>query len=96
MFDHDFLENQIIPVSQLTQTQLDKLDARKNYHIIATLSYKDDRVFYPIAAPSYQNYYENYTNFVFLSFGELNHLFPPQPVHSLIKNWLLERMGKKR
>ena len=95
VFDHDFLENQIIPVSQLTQTQLDKLDKRKDYHIIATLSYKDDTVFYQMAAPSYQYYYENYTNFVFLSFGVLNHLFPPQPVHSLIKKWLLKRMGKE-
>ena len=34
VFDHDFLENQIIPVDQLTRTQLDKLDKRKDYHII--------------------------------------------------------------
>lgn len=94
VFDHDFLENQIIPVSSLSQEQLNKLDARKNYHIIATLSYKDNRVFYQMASPSYQYYYENYTNFVFLSFGALEHLLPPQPVHFLVKKWLLERMGK--
>ena len=40
-----------------------KLQSKKDYHILATHSYKDDAVFYALAAPSYQAYYPDYTDF---------------------------------
>ena len=92
VFDHDFLENEIIYV--LNETQTKKLAARQNYQVLAAHSFKDDGVFYPLAAASYQYYYENYTNFKLLSFGVLPHVFTPQPIHPIVKNWLKERMGK--
>ena len=92
VFDHDFLENQII--YDLSDAQTKKLKDRENYHIIATHSFKDDGVFYPMAHPSYQYYCANYTDFKLISFGLLPHVLPEQPIHPIVKNWLKERMGK--
>ena len=92
VFDHDFLENQVI--YDLSDAQIQKLKARENYHIIATHSFKDDAVFYPSAHPSYQYYFANYTDFKLISFGLLPHVLNEQPTHSIVKNWLKERMGK--
>ena len=92
VFDHDFSENQIF--YELNEVQSKKLAARQNYQVIAANSFKDDTVFYFLAGPGYQYYYENYTNFKLLSFGVLVHVFTPQPIHSIVKDWLKERMGK--
>ena len=92
VFDHDFLENQI--VENLSELQKEKLQSKKNYHILATHSYMDDAVFYALAAPSYQTYYPDYTDFKLLSFGNLGHKFAEQPIHPLVKQWLKTSMGK--
>ena len=92
VFDHDFLENQI--VENLSELQKEKLQSKKNYHILATHSYMDDAVFYALAAPSYQIYFADYTDFKLLSFGTLPHVFPEQPIHPLVRQWLKTSMGK--
>ena len=92
VFDHDFLENQI--VENLSELQKEKLQSKKNYHILATHSYMDDAVFYALAAPSYQTYFVDYTDFKLLSFGNLLHVFPEQPIHPLVRQWLKISMGK--
>ena len=92
VFDHDFLENQI--VESLNDLQKEKLQSKKNYHILATHSYMDDAVFYALAAPSYQIYFADYTDFKLLSFGTLPHVFPEQPIHPLVRQWLKTSMGK--
>ena len=92
VFDHDFLENQI--VESLSELQKAKLQSKKDYHILATHSYMDDAVFYALAAPSYQIYFADYTDFKLLSFGTLKHVFPEQPIHPLVKQWLKTSMGK--
>ena len=92
VFDHDFLENEIVP--SLSELQKEKLQSKKNYHILATHSYMDDAVFYALAAPSYQIYFADYTDFKLLSFGTLPHVFPEQPIHPLVRQWLKTSMGK--
>lgn len=92
VFDHDFSDNQMI--YNLSDTQKAKLEARKDYHILATHSFADDAVFYPLAAESYRYYYHNYTDFRLYSFGNLVHVFPPQPTHDAVRNWLKKSMGK--
>ena len=92
VFDHDFSDNQMI--YELSDTQKAKLEARKDYHILATHSFADDAVFYPLAAESYRYYYHNYTDFRLYSFGNLLHVFPPQPTHDAVRNWLKKSMGK--
>ncbi len=92
VFDHDFLENQI--VESLSELQKAKLQSKKNYHILATHSYMDDAVFYALAALSYQTYFVDYTDFKLLSFGNLLHVFPEQPIHPLVRQWLKISMGK--
>ena len=92
VFDHDFLENQI--VESLSELQKAKLQSKKNYHILATHSYMDDAVFYALAAPSYEKYFADYTDFKLLSFGTLPHVFPEQPIHQLVRQWLKTSMGK--
>ena len=92
VFDHDFLENEI--VQSLSELQKEKLQSKKNYHILATHSYMDDAVFYALAAPSYQIYFADYTDFKLLSFGTLPHVFPEQPIHPLVRQWLKTSMGK--
>ena len=78
VFDHDFSDNQMI--YNLSDTQKAKLEARKDYHILATHSFADDAVFYP--------------DFRLYSFGNLLHVFPPQPTHDAVRNWLKKSMGK--
>ena len=92
VFDHDFLENKI--VESLNDLQKEKLQSKKNYHILATHSYMDDAVFYDVAALSYQTYFVDYTDFKLLSFGNILHKFPEQPIHPYVKQWLKESMGK--
>ena len=92
VFDHDFLENKI--VESLSELQKAKLQSKKNYHILATHSYMDDAVFYDVAALSYQTYFVDYTDFKLLSFGTLPHVFPEQPIHPLVRQWLKTSMGK--
>ena len=92
VFDHDFLENQVI--YDLSNTQKDKLAAKKDYHILATHSFGDNAVFYQLSAESYRFYYHDYTDFKLLSFGYLPHVLPQQPMHPYVKKWLRESMGK--
>lgn len=92
VFDHDFSDNQLI--LNLEEKHLEKLQKRENYHILATHSYKDSKVPYANAAPSYEHYYQNYTDFKLLCFGLLDHVFPEQPIHPYVKQWLKESMGK--
>ena len=92
VFDHDFSENQVL--TSLNDVQTLKLQSKKNYHILATHSYQDDTVPYSNAAPSYQAYYPDYTDFKLLSFGNLLHKFREQPIHPFVKQWLKESMGK--
>ena len=92
VFDHDFSDNQLI--TNLQEVHLKKLKARENYHILATHSYQDSKVPYSSAAPSYQTYYKDYNDFKLLSFGKLDHVFPEQPIHPYVKQWLKESMGK--
>ena len=92
VFDHDFYENSI--VYNMNTDQKAKIDARKNYHILATHSFGDNAVFYQLSAESYRFYYHDYTDFKLLSFGMLPHVLPEQPMHSYVKQWLRESMGK--
>ena len=92
VFDHEFPSNTI--VTELNSQQKEKLEARKNYHVLATHSYLDDGVFYDLAAMTYQRYYKDYTDFKLLSFGSLPHVFREQPIHPFVKKWLKESMGK--
>ena len=94
VFDHDFKDNELIKIEELTDIQKLKLESKKNYHILATHSYQDDTVPYALAAPSYQTYYPDYTDFKLLSFGNLGHKFAEQPIHPLVKQWLKTSMGK--
>ena len=92
VFDHDFLENNIVYI--MNSGQAAKLQSKKDYHILATHSFMDDAVFYQLAAESYRIYYNNYTDFKLLSFGALSHVLPEQPIHPYVKKWLKESMGK--
>ena len=94
VFDHDFSENEII--NPLNEDQIKKLQNVENYHIIATHSHKDNRVFYPMAAPTYQYYFGNYTGFKLVSFGLLPHILPEQPTHKIVRNWLEERIENNK
>ena len=92
VFDHDLEANTVI--YNLNQNQKEKLDLRKDYHILATHSLNDDKVFYKKAAESYQEYYKQYSDFQLLSFGKLEHDFSEQPIHPIVRKWLIERMNK--
>ena len=92
VFDHDFSSNQLI--TNLTSVQLSKLEARKNYHILATHSFADETVFYNLAAESYSVYFRNYTDFTLFSFGNIGHEFEKQPIFYNVRNWLKKSMGK--
>ena len=48
-------------IYNLSDTQKAKLEARKDYRILATHSFADDGVFYPLSADTYTYYYHNYT-----------------------------------
>ena len=92
VFDHEFSSNKLI--TNLTSVQISKLEARKNYHILATHSFADDTVFYNLAAESYSIYFRNYTDFTLLSFGNIGHEFEEQPIFHHVRNWLKKSMGK--
>ena len=92
VFDHDLSANTVI--YNLSPTQQSKIDSRKDYHILATHSFNDDRVFYKNSAESYQEYYKKYTDFKLLSFGELEHYFETQPIFPEVRKWLRKRMNK--
>jgi len=92
VFDHEFSSNKLI--TNLSSVQISKLEARKNYHILATHSFADDTVFYNLAAESYSIYFRNYTDFTLLSFGNIGHEFEEQPIFHHVRNWLKKRMGK--
>ena len=92
VFDHEFPSNYL--VDSLNPVQKEKLESRKNYHILATHSFNDDAVFYPLASSTYYTYYKDYTDLKLLSFGYLTHKFPEQPIHPYVKKWMKESMGK--
>ena len=92
ILDHDFPSSSI--ETSLNDAQKSKLEARKNYHILATHSFNDDAVFYNIATSTYSNYYKDYTDFQLYSFGNLRHVLPEQPINSIVKKWLKESMDK--
>ena len=92
VFDHDFSSNQVI--TTLSDAQKQKLAARKDYHILATNSFADNRVYYQLASPTYQYYFTSYTDFRLISFGEIQHLFMEQPIHDTVRAWLKKSMGK--
>ena len=92
VFDHDFSSNKLI--TNLTLAQISKLEARKNYHILATHSFADETVFYNLAAESYSVYFRNYTDFTLFSFGKIGHEFEEQPIFYNVRNWLKKSMGK--
>ena len=92
ILDYDFPSSNV--ATSLTDAQKNKLEARKNYHILATHSFNDNAVFYEIATSTYYNYYKEYTDFQLYSFGNLLHVLPEQPIHSIVKKWLKESMDK--
>ena len=92
IFDHDLHYNQVI--LNLTDSQKEKINSKKDYHIIATHSFNDDGVFYQNSAESYFTYFREDTDFRLYSFGNLLHVFPQQPVLPHVKLWLKESMGK--
>ena len=92
VFDHNFPANSV-PTS-LSDTQKAILDARKNYHILASHSFNDDTVPYPLIIPGYYTYYKEYTDFQLLSFGLIKHVLETQPTLPIVKRWLKESMGK--
>jgi len=91
IFDHDFSEG---IVDELNDVQKAKLEASKNYHILATHSYADDTVFYSISSEGYKYYFYNYTDFQLISFGVLLHVLVQQPTHGSVRHWLKKSMGK--
>ena len=92
VFDHEFFTNLVLYT--LSDIQLAKLEARKNYHIIASNSFADNVVLYNFANEGYRNYFYNYTAFKLYNFGGLGHVFLEQPTHEDVRNWLKKRMGK--
>ena len=92
VFDHNFPPN-YVPTT-LTDQQKQILNQRKNYHILASHSFNDETVPYPLSIPGYYTYYKEYTDFKLLSFGLIGHDLITQPTLSIVKNWLKESMGK--
>ena len=92
VFDHNFPANSV--QASLSDTQKAILDARKNYHILASHSFNDDTVPYPLIIPGYYTYYKEYTDFQLLSFGLIKHVLETQPTLPIVKRWLKESMGK--
>ena len=87
-FDHNFPYNTII--TNLTNIQKDILDSKKNYHFLATYSFTDDIIPYSNVINSYYNYFNEYTDFLFLSFKNFG--FINMPVLDTIKMWIKQRM----
>ena len=92
VFDHDLEANKV--VYNLNPAQKAKIDLRKDYYILATHSFYDNKVFYKNATESYQEYYKQYSHFKLLSFGKLGHEFSEQPIHPDVREWLKKRMNK--
>jgi len=92
IFDHDLHYNQVI--HNLTDSQKEKINSKKDYPIIATHSFNDNAVSYQNSSEAYLTYYREYTDFRLYSFGNLLHVLPQQPVLPHVKLWLKERMGK--
>ena len=92
VLDHHFPDNTV--PKELSDTQKEILQSKKNYHILATHSFNDQNVFYPNIVEGYYTYYKDYTDFKFFSFGALRHVFATQPVLHLVRLWLKQRMGK--
>ena len=78
----------------LSDVQKAKLDAKKDYHILAAHSFNDNAVSYSQSIQGYYTYFKDYTDFTLYSFGDLEHKFPEQPTNPQVKKWLKESMGK--
>ena len=96
IFDEHFppTKVEVKSYSELTEEQKQILESKKDYHIIATHSFDDSRVFYNRAIEMYYTYFRYYTDFRIYSFGNLDHYFEEQPVLPLVRTWLKESMGK--
>ena len=94
ILDHEFPESTVVPDKNRTPKQNEKLESKKNYHVLASHSFNDNRVFYELATYSYSEYFRGYTNALLISFGEAKHIFPYEPSLPIVRNWLKERMGK--
>ena len=92
IFDHDLHYNQVI--YNLTDAQKQKINEKKDYHILATHSFNDNIVIYPSPSEAYYAYFKEFTDFRLYSFGLLPHVFAEQPILPLVRIWLKERMGK--
>ena len=92
VFDHHFPPNTV--VKELSDEQKQILNSKKDYHILAAHSFNDNSVPYSRIIEGYYTYYQNYTDFKLLSFGELGHEFDNQPTHPFVRKWLKESMGK--
>lgn len=92
IFDHELHYNQVI--YNLTDSQKQKIDSKKDYHILATHSFNDNAVTYKAPSEGYLFYFREYTDFRLYSFGNLFHVLAPQPVLPHVKLWLKESMEK--
>ena len=79
ILDHEFPESTVVPAKNRTPKQNEKLESKKNYHVLASHSFNDNRVFYELATYSYSEYFRGYTNALLISFGEAKHIFPYEP-----------------
>ena len=94
ILDHEFPESNVVPAKNRTPEQNAKLESKKNYHVLATHSFNDNRVFYDISTYSYSEYFRRYTNVLLISLGEEEHMFPYELSIPIVRNWLKGRMGK--
>ena len=92
IFDHRLSANTVI--NDLTSDQKSLIDSRKDYHILATHSFNDKSVPYYPSLTAYYTYFKEYTDFKLYSFGNLDHIFPTQPIHPAVRLWLKTSMGK--
>ena len=94
IFDEHFDSGSVTDYASLSSEQKDILESKKDYHIIATHSLKDTRVFYDQIIKMYYNYFQDYTDFQLYTFGELDHYFVEQPILPHVRMWLKESMNK--
>lgn len=92
ILDHNFPCNSIVTSLSTTQKQI--LNSKKNYHILATHSFKDQDVYFSNSVESYYTYFKEYTDFKLYSFGALAHEFETQPVLPFVRLWMKKSMGK--